>query len=210
MYRRLRLFFARFLSALRGRLRKFRSYIEITGASEIARRYFVMNAFDGVLTILGIIIGAIVAKEVNPKIIVGAGLGASLAMGISGALGAYLTERAERRRNLKDLERHMLRNLEGSIIDKASLAASLWVALIDGLSPALVAVLSLIPFFMVLAFMISIEVGLIASIAINLFTLFILGIFLGRVSKGNMWVHGILMVGVGVLMALILLMFFGI
>ncbi len=210
MYGRLRSSIARFLLALKGRLRKFRSYMEVTEADEIARRHFVMNALDGVLTMQGVIIGAIVSQEVYPRVIVGAGLGASLAMGISGALGAYFTERAERRRSLKDLERHMFRNLEGSIIDKASQAASLWVALIDGLSPALAAILSLIPFFMVLAHMVSIEVALITTITINLSTLFILGIFLGKTSKENIWIHGILMVGAGILMTLVLLIFSGI
>ena len=46
--------------------RKFKRYSEITQVDEIARRYFVMNAFDGCLTILGIIVGAYVAGVLMP------------------------------------------------------------------------------------------------------------------------------------------------
>ena len=110
MYGRLRFLIARILSGLRSRLGRFRSYIRVAGASAIARRYFVMNAFDGALTILGVIVGAFMAREVDPRVIMGAGVGASLAMGISGAWGAYMAERAERRRSLKELENQMFKN----------------------------------------------------------------------------------------------------
>ena len=62
----------------------------------IARRFFVMNSFDGSLTMLGIIVGSWVSGVRNPSKIVGTGLGACLAMGISGMVGAYASERAER------------------------------------------------------------------------------------------------------------------
>jgi len=209
MYRRLRFLINRILSGLKNYLGRFRSYIKVTEASDIARRYFVMNAFDGALTILGVIVGAFMIREVNPRVIIGAGVGASLAMGISGAWGAYMAERAERRRSLKELENHMFRNLEGSILDKASKAAALWIALVDGLSPALAAAIPLMPFAMVLAHIIPVETGLVASLTLNLFILFTLGVFLGKVSHENIWIHGLLMVGAGILTALLLLVFLG-
>jgi len=209
MYRRLRFLIDRILSGLKNHLGTFRSYIKVARASAIARRYFVMNAFDGALTILGVIVGAFMAREADPKVIIGAGVGASLAMGVSGAWGAYMAERAERRRSLRDLENQMFKNLEGSILDKASRAAALWIALVDGLSPALAAAIPLIPFAMVLTHIIPIETGLIASLTLNLFTLFTLGVFLGKVSHENVWIHGLLMVGAGILTALLLLAFLG-
>ena len=209
MYRRLRFLIDRILSGLKNDLGTFRSYIKVARASAIARRYFVMNAFDGALTILGVIVGAFMAREVDPKVVIGAGVGASLAMGVSGAWGAYMAERAERRRSLKDLENQMFKNLEGSILDKASRAAALWIALVDGLSPALAAAIPLIPFAMVLAHIISVETGLVASLTLNLFTLFTLGVFLGKVSHENVWIHGLLMTGAGILTALLLLALLG-
>jgi len=39
-------------------LEKIKRYINISGITPISRRYFIMNAFDGATTILGIVIGA--------------------------------------------------------------------------------------------------------------------------------------------------------
>ncbi|TFG20025.1 MAG: hypothetical protein EU530_04595 [Promethearchaeota archaeon] len=43
-------------SGIQKTLSRWRSYLRITEMGEIIRRYFVMNAFDGVLTSLGLII----------------------------------------------------------------------------------------------------------------------------------------------------------
>ena len=67
MYKRLRFLIGRISSDLKDHLGRFRSYITIARASAIARRYFVMNAFDGALTILGVILGAFMATEVDPR-----------------------------------------------------------------------------------------------------------------------------------------------
>ncbi len=210
MYRRLRSLGDSIVKGFKNHIGTFRRYIKVARAGEIARRKFFNNAFDGALTILGVIVGALLARDVDPKVIVSAGVGASLAMGISGALGAYMAERAERRRSLKELENQMFRNLDGTILDKASRVATLWIAIVDGISPALAAAIPLMPFAMVLAHIITVESGLIASLTLNLCTLFILGVLLGKVSHENVWVHGLLMVGAGILTALLLLVFVGV
>jgi len=55
-----------------------------------------MNAFDGATTVLGIVIGAYVAGITNEFWVIWSGLGATLAIGLSGFAGAYMTEEAER------------------------------------------------------------------------------------------------------------------
>jgi len=100
-------------------LRNLRRNIDISHVGDLSRRYFVMNAFDGVMTMLGFIIGAHVSGLIEPKIIVVAGLGASLAMGISGFFGAYLAEKALRIKKLKEIERDLFTNLkpgEGTLV----------------------------------------------------------------------------------------------
>ena len=129
---------------------KVRSYLKITQMSPIARRYFVKNGFDGSMTALGIIVGSWIIRASDPQIIVTAGLGACLAMGISGLFGAYMTERAERKRDLKNLENAMLTDLKNSIHNDASDFVSVYAALIDGTSPMLTAIISLIPFILTL------------------------------------------------------------
>ncbi|MDH5376372.1 MAG: hypothetical protein OEZ21_11250, partial [Candidatus Bathyarchaeota archaeon] len=72
-------------------LEKLRRYIRISGVAPISRRYFIMNAFDGATTILGIVIGAYVAEITSEFLVIWSGLGATLAMGLSGFVGAYMT-----------------------------------------------------------------------------------------------------------------------
>src|SRR3989338_3888777 len=108
------------LSNLLGRLTR---YERITGMSEIARRYFVMNAFDCALTMFGLVTGSYLAGVRNPILIFSVGISTVLAIGISGLWGAFLTETAERNRALKSLEKKMLRKLTGSYQSVASNAA---------------------------------------------------------------------------------------
>ena len=102
-------------------IRRFRSYLRISGISSISRRYFVMNSFDGAMTMLGVVVGAHSAQASDPRIVIGAGLGASVAMGVSEFSGAYLTERAERMRHLRRLKKAMLSDMPRSVHAKASL-----------------------------------------------------------------------------------------
>jgi predicted membrane protein (TIGR00267 family) len=180
-------------------LSKLRSDLRWVRGNEIARRYLVLNAFDGVLTTLGVVAGAYLAGATQARIILIAGLGASLAMGISGAWGAYMTERAERRRAISELERQLFTSLRGSTIEEASRTAVFLIALIDGLSPLVTSVICLSPLlFSLLGFMplgVSIAVSTIAALAI----LFILGVFLAKISNTNLAVQGVLMVLAGAL-----------
>jgi predicted membrane protein (TIGR00267 family) len=166
-------------------------------SDEITRRAFVNNAFDGALTILGILMGNLILGATDPRVIISTGLSACLAMGMSGAFGRYLSERAERKRSLRQMEQYMFTDLSGSILERESDKKVLVISLIDGLSPALAAVIPLIPFFLVQSVVITMEIGVIASVLLDFFVLFILGVFLGRVSGENVLLHGMLVVGVG-------------
>ena len=122
---------------MRKRIERFREYLEVSRAHEIARRLFVMNAFDGALTIMGVVIGAHFSGVTDPRVVIVAGIGGSVAMGISGISGAYLAERAERKRDLKKLETAMLQRLDGTQFARASEFASFVIAFVDGISPAI-------------------------------------------------------------------------
>jgi len=174
--------------------------------SPIARRYFVKNGFDGSMTMLGIIVGSWVVRLEEPEIIVTAGLGACLAMGMSGLFGAYMTERAERTRHLKSLEATMLTDLSGSIISDASEFVSIYAAFVDGTSPILTALISLIPFFLTLNGTFVIWDAYIASFILTLATLFCLGLYLGRIAKENMLLYGAMTLAVGVITVVIVLL----
>ena len=45
------------MTNLRQEIERFKEYEEVAGIGEIARRLFAMNSFDGVLTIIGVLMG---------------------------------------------------------------------------------------------------------------------------------------------------------
>ena len=58
--------------------------LKLLYSHEIVRRYVVSNSFDGALTMLGIIIANFFAGTMDPHLIVLPGVGAAIALGISG------------------------------------------------------------------------------------------------------------------------------
>ena len=183
------------------KLRRARSYVETTRLLKIARRYFVMNAFDGALTMLGVLVGAYMSGNPNMRVIMSAGVAGSMAMGISGMAGAYMTERAERQRELKKLEMAMLTNLDDTLQGDASQFASVFTALVDGVSPALAAMIILSPFLLVRYSLLSMSQAFKASIIITGLELFGLGAYLAKISGESKLRYGIQMVLVGCLTA---------
>lgn len=161
------------------------------------------------MTMLGIVLGASATGPADPKFVVGAGLGASFAMGVSGLSGAYLTEQAERRRQLRGLRRAMLSDLRRSIHVKASSVASLWAALVDGFSPAIAAAVPMIPYVLALFEVVPVWWAFPASILSILAILFVLGAFLGNISRENIVVAGLRTLAVGVVTAVVLMVLGG-
>jgi predicted membrane protein (TIGR00267 family) len=170
-------------------LEEIQTYNQIAGIAEIARRYFAMNAFDGVLTTIGVLAGNYLAGVRDLSIPIRIGIATSIAMGISGLWGAYLTESAERQKELTDLERISLIDQSETSIGRASRFAVIVVSVVDGLAPALAAFIVLIPLF--LASWINnpiLSYGLAGGIA--LICLFGLGMFLGKVSEKSLIGYG--------------------
>lgn len=166
-----------------------------------------MNAFDGATTVLGIVVGAYVAGITNQLWIISSGLGAALAMGLSGFVGAYMTEEAERAVSLKGLEKSMLSDLSESVVGEASRFASVWTGIVDGVSPAVSAIFCLVPFFLSFYGIFSINLAIQLSITVGLFLMFLLGAFLGKISDRNVILHGIKTLCVGIILTLVLLIF---
>jgi predicted membrane protein (TIGR00267 family) len=167
-------------------IQRYSRYVNI---GEIARRYFAMNAFDGVLTIIGVLMGNFTAGVEDARIVVTTGLATCVAMGISGLWGAYLTEAAERQRELLELEELTLTDLQETGLGEASRAAVVIVALVDGLSPFLAALIVLIPFFIPQLFP-TLQWTYITALGLAMAALFGLGAFLGRVSRRNIAIYG--------------------
>lgn len=166
--------------------------------SNILRRYFVMNAFDGVLTIFGVLIGAYVAGINESSSIIHIGIGTTIAVGISGLWGAFFTESAERKKEICTLERALDRKLEGTDIDRACKTATVLAAIVDALSPML-ALAALLPFVFI-----EIKTAYLTSFGVSMLLFFILGTFLGKISKSNMFLSGIKFLTAGIICLVII------
>ena len=165
--------------------------LEHTRTLTIARRYFVVNGFDGALTMLGMIVGFYHANANPPdsatlSVIVGACLGAAIALGFSGLSSAYISESAEQRAELQALEAAMVTDLGGSSHDLAARWGPWLVALVNGLGPLLISLVILLPLLLPTALRVVCENVLEASMLLGFSTIFLLGVFLGRIS-GRFW-----------------------
>jgi predicted membrane protein (TIGR00267 family) len=190
------------LGFIRAHFDRIRYFDSITGMSKILRRYFVMNAFDGALTIFGMLLGSFAVGVDNANLIVKIGLSTSVAIGFSGLTGALMTERAERTRELKSMERALHRRLDNTDYKSAYEMASIITACVDGLSPLLAAIVLLCPFLIM-----PIQGAYYLSFGLALGIFFLLGIFLGEVSREHVLRSGLYFLFAGLLcMAVILLL----
>jgi len=95
-------------------IEKFKTYAKITDFVSIARRYFVNNFYDGMLTIIGILLGffILIFKEgqqtVDSHIVLLTGFATSISMFMSGLSGSYISEKAEQKRSKSELDKAMV------------------------------------------------------------------------------------------------------
>ena len=187
-------------------IREIKDFLSMTEGENILRRYFVMNGFDGALTALGIILGSfIVTVGSEPdlekiKILISTGIGASIAMGVSGFWIAYLTEKAERTKERKELEEKMVTDLNNTRITRANFWSSLVIAAVDGISPFIFSVLALLPiFFVFVGLPVMAAYGI--SFGVILIEVIVLGVFLGAVSKENKLIYALKIIPAALLVA---------
>lgn len=156
--------------------------LHITGSRGIARRYVVVNGFDGALTMLGLIMGFRIGGEVPLTVAVSVCFGAAIALFMSGVSSAYLSEAAERRRALRELEKAMIVKLESSAHGRASRLVPIMIALVNGLSPLLISLLIILPLWLSSQkFPLPVD-PINASIGMAFVVIFLLGTYLGKIE----------------------------
>ncbi|SFG24537.1 hypothetical protein [Neptunomonas qingdaonensis] len=190
-------------------LRKAEFLFKITRSQGIARRYFVVNGFDGALTMLGLILGFQFSSSAPLSVTINACMGAAIALGVSGVSSAYISEVAEKRRALLKLEEAMLKDLQESAHSEAARWVPMMIALVNGSAPLLISLVILSPLLLTQAGIALPVSPLFLAIVLALIIVFLLGVFLGRIS-GISWLRsGLQTLFIAMTTALLIFLFTG-
>jgi len=151
----------------------------------ISRRYFVSNGFDGTLTCIGIVVGAVLSGIPNGLIVIQIGLGAAVGLGTSALWSVWEIERAETKAEILRLERAMLTDLDDTRIERSHRGERLVHATASGLGPTIGILIPLSPFAFEGALLSMAEAGAI-SVALGVGILSVFGAYMGSIS-GQRW-----------------------
>lgn len=162
---------------------RLRILFQITRSQAIARRYFVVNGFDGALTMLGMTMGFYLTGEVAVPVVISACLGAAIALGMSGLTSAYISEAAERRKELHELEEAMVKDMDDTMQAQATRLVPFVIAVVNGAAPFTISLLIISPLLLIDAGIAVPWDPLLTSIVSAYGLIFLLGVFLSRISR---------------------------
>jgi predicted membrane protein (TIGR00267 family) len=168
----------------------------------IARRYFVSNGFDGVLTGIGVVVGAYLSGVTDGITVVKIGVGAAVGLSTSGVWSVWEIERAERRADRRRTEQAMLRDLEDTRIHRDERAARAVTATVSGFGPVVGTLVPVLPFLVVDGGLTPL-VATVLAVAGGVALLFVFGAYMGSISGGNWYRSGFRMGVAGVVVALL-------
>lgn len=183
--------------------------LSVSNSGGIARRYLVVNGFDGALTMLGLIIGFLVSQPTSIAVIANACLAAAIALGMSGFSSAYISELAERQRDLGKLEEAMVADLGASTHAQAARWVPVLIALVNGAAPMLISLLIITPLWLADAGLPLPAPPLHLAIAIAALLIFVLGVLLGRIAAVSWWGSGLRTVLVAAVTVALIFLFTG-
>jgi len=176
-------------------------------ARSILRRYFVTNGFDGALTMLGLMVGFHTRGSGDTTLALSAAMGAAIALFMSGVSSAYLSESAERRKELHDLEKALITDLKQSDYGDASRYLPVIVALVNGFSPLFISLVIITPLWLSgMGFYLPLSPFL-TAILLALACTFLLGLFLGSISKTFWLWAGLRSLAIALLTTAIIILF---
>jgi predicted membrane protein (TIGR00267 family) len=139
-------------------------------------RYIILGTIDGILAILGIIIG-LSSATLDPGVIVKAALGGGIALCLTNGIGSYLAESAVEYGKLSEVEAALLQDLKDTKIEKLTKHNIIVDSMLHGTSSF---VGSLIPILPVV--FITNGIAVYVSIGLALAALIVLGLFSGKIS----------------------------
>ena len=162
--------------------------LDISLSHGIIRRYFVVNGFDGALTILGLIVGFLVSTPAELSVVISVCLAAGISLGVSGVSSAYISESAERVHAHRNLEKALVSDLRHSAHAEAARWIPLIVAAVNGAAPFVVCCLILTPLWLYKLGIPLPAAPLYAAAFVALSIIFLFGVFLGHFNKVS-WLY---------------------
>lgn len=190
------------MSSLRDRLARLLGSEDVVS---IARRYFISNGFDGTLTCIGVVIGAVLSGVPDGITVVKIGLGAAVGLGTSAVWSVWEIERAETRAEILRIEQAMLTDLDDTRIQRKHARARLFHAVMSGLGPLIGILVPLLPFLFEGTVLTMSEAALV-SVTIGVGILGGFGAYMGSISGQRWYVAAGRMALAGVVVAAISLL----
>ena len=171
-------------------------------ARAISRRYFVSNGFDGTLTCIGVVVGAVLSGIPDGLTVVKIGLGAAVGLGTSAIWSVWEIERAETRAEILRIERAMLVDMDDTRVQRDRQGARLVHATMSGLGPLIGILVPLSPFLLEGAILSMVEAALIA-VALGIGILGVFGAYMGSISGQRWYVAAARMALAGLVVAVV-------
>ena len=154
-------------------------------------RYVILGSVDGLLAVLGVVIGASGAT-VDDQFVVRAGLGGAVALALTNGVGSYLAESAIEHGKLAMLSKPLLRSLKGTHLEVAARQKIWFDSITHGGASFLGSLVPISPFILMETHKLE------TSIVLSVLTLAALGVYSGRLARQSMLVHIVRMVGLGI------------
>ena len=159
-------------------------------------RYVILGSVDGLLAVLGVVIGASSAS-VGDQFVVHAALGGAVALALTNGVGSYLAESAVEQGKLAMLSKPLLRSLEGTHLEIVA-RRKIWTdSITHGGASFVGSIVPISPFLFMQTHKLE------TSIVLSILTLAVLGVYSGRLARQNMLVHIVRMVGLGIAIVIV-------
>jgi len=160
-------------------------------------RYVILGSIDGLLAVLGIIVGLATATQ-DTGLIIKAALGGGIALCLTNGIGSYLAETAVEYSRISNVERAMLENLRDTHIEKMAKRKIIRDSLIHGGASFIGSLVPIVPFLFLTGF-----AAIVLSVVLALCALVLLGLYSGKVSEQGYIKSIVRMVGLGALIVIV-------
>jgi len=175
--------------------------LEKDDVRSISRRYFISNGFDGTLTSIGVIVGAVLSG-IDGVTVIKIGLGAAVGLGTSAVWSVWEIERAETRAEILRIEEAMLTDLDDTRVQREQRGARVIHATASGLGPLIGVLVPLAPFLFEGTVFSMAEAGVV-GVGLGIAVLAVFGAYMSSISGQRWYVSALRMGLAGLVVALI-------